>query len=90
MKRASALDASTTRRGRCRSVGRRRPQHFSLVLHRHMQVRTGHQHAAVSGSVQAEHAALLSLPAEQFACFQEAKRKVNRDGHVEVADADPI
>jgi len=34
-----------------------------------------------------ERAALLPLPAERFACFHEAQRKVNRDGHVEVAKA---
>lgn len=34
-----------------------------------------------------ERAALLPLPLERFACFQEGKRKVNRDGHVEVARA---
>ncbi|HEX3655388.1 MAG TPA: IS21 family transposase [Pirellulales bacterium] len=34
-----------------------------------------------------ERAALLRLPAEPFANFQEAQRKVNRDGHVEVAKA---
>lgn len=34
-----------------------------------------------------ERAALLPLPLERFACFQEGKRKVNRDGHVEVAKA---
>lgn len=32
-----------------------------------------------------ERAALLPLPVERFPCFQEARRKVNRDGHVEVA-----
>lgn len=32
-----------------------------------------------------ERAALLSLPTARFPCFQEAQRKVNRDGHVEVA-----
>ena len=36
---------------------------------------------------QAERAALLPLPLERFACFHEGKRKVNRDGHVEVARA---
>ena len=36
---------------------------------------------------QAERAALLPLPAERFACFREGKRKVNRDGHAEVAKA---
>lgn len=36
---------------------------------------------------QAERAALLPLPLERFPCFQEGKRKVNRDGHVEVAKA---
>ena len=36
---------------------------------------------------QAERATLLGLPLERFACFHEAKRKVNRDGHVEVAKA---
>jgi transposase len=36
---------------------------------------------------QAERAALLPLPLERFACFHEGKRKVNRDGHVEVAKA---
>jgi transposase len=35
----------------------------------------------------AERAALLPLPRERFACFQEAKRRVHRDGHVEVAKA---
>lgn len=34
-----------------------------------------------------ERATLLPLPIERFACFQEAQRKVNRDGHVEVAKA---
>jgi len=32
-----------------------------------------------------ERPALLPLPLERFACFKEAQRKVNRDGHVEVA-----
>lgn len=36
---------------------------------------------------QAERSALLPLPRERFACFHEGKRKVNRDGHVEVAKA---
>ncbi|HUE70134.1 MAG TPA: Mu transposase C-terminal domain-containing protein, partial [Pirellulaceae bacterium] len=31
--------------------------------------------------------ALLALPRERFACFHEARRKVSRDGHVEVAKA---
>jgi transposase len=34
-----------------------------------------------------ERAALLPLPSEPFANFHEAQRKVNRDGHVEVAKA---
>lgn len=34
-----------------------------------------------------ERTALLPLPLERFACFHEGKRKVNRDGHVEVAKA---
>lgn len=34
-----------------------------------------------------ERATLLPLPAARFPCFQEARRKVNRDGHVEVAKA---
>ena len=34
-----------------------------------------------------ERAALLPLPPERFPCFHEAQRKVNRDGHVEVAKA---
>jgi transposase len=36
---------------------------------------------------QAERGALLPLPLERFAHFHEGKRKVNRDGHVEVAKA---
>ena len=32
-----------------------------------------------------ERAALAPLPVARFPCFQEARRKVNRDGHVEVA-----
>jgi transposase len=36
---------------------------------------------------QVERAALLPRPLERFACFHEAKRKVHRDGHVEVAKA---
>lgn len=35
----------------------------------------------------AERAALLPLPSEPFSNFHEAQRKVNRDGHVEVAKA---
>jgi transposase len=35
----------------------------------------------------AERGALKALPQERFANFQEEKRKVNRDGHVEVAKA---
>jgi transposase len=34
-----------------------------------------------------EHAALLPMPRERFANFREAQRKVNRDGHIEVAKA---
>jgi transposase len=34
-----------------------------------------------------EKPALLPLPPQRFACFQEAQRIVNRDGHVEVAKA---
>jgi transposase len=34
-----------------------------------------------------ERAALAPLPVERFACFHEARRKVNRDGHIEVAKA---
>ncbi len=36
---------------------------------------------------EAERPALLPVPLERFACFREARRKVNRDGHVEVAKA---
>lgn len=36
---------------------------------------------------EAERTALLPLPRERFPCFQEARRKVNRDGHIEVAKA---
>ncbi|HMP38567.1 MAG TPA: IS21 family transposase [Phycisphaerales bacterium] len=35
----------------------------------------------------AERAALLPLPAGRFPCFREARRRVHRDGHVEVAKA---
>ena len=34
-----------------------------------------------------ERAALLPVPLERFPCFHEGQRKVNRDGHVEVAKA---
>ncbi len=34
-----------------------------------------------------ERAALLPLPVDRFPCFEEGRRKVNRDGHVEVAKA---
>jgi transposase len=34
-----------------------------------------------------ERSALLPLPAGRFPCFEEGKRTVNRDGHVEVAKA---
>ena len=34
-----------------------------------------------------ERPALLPLPVDRFPCFTEAQRKVNRDGHVEVAKA---
>ena len=34
-----------------------------------------------------ERPSLLALPIERFPCFREAQRKVNRDGHVEVAKA---
>lgn len=34
-----------------------------------------------------ERSALLPLPAERFPCFEEGRRKVSRDGHVEVAKA---
>ena len=34
-----------------------------------------------------ERSTLLPLPLERFACFHEGKRKVSRDGHVEVAKA---
>ena len=36
---------------------------------------------------EAERPALQPLPRERFPCFQEAPRKVSRDGHVEVAKA---
>lgn len=35
--------------------------------------------------LEVEKPALLPLPAGRFPCFQEARRTVNRDGHVEVA-----
>lgn len=37
--------------------------------------------------VEVERVALLPLPLERFPSFHEAQRKVNRDGHVEVAKA---
>ena len=46
---------------------------------------TKQQVAKVFGA--SERAALLPLPREPFANFHEAERKVNRDGHVEVAKA---
>ncbi len=36
---------------------------------------------------EAERPALLPLPRDRFPCFQEAKRTVHRDGHIEVAKA---
>lgn len=41
----------------------------------------------VKTAFEQEKPALLPLPVERFPCFQEAKRKVNRDGHVEVDKA---
>jgi transposase len=41
----------------------------------------------VAAAFAREKPALLPLPAGRFPCFQEAKRIVNRDGHVEVARA---
>ena len=41
----------------------------------------------VAAAFVAERPALLPLPAGRFPCFQEARRVVNRDGHVEVAKA---
>jgi len=46
---------------------------------------TKQQVAKVFG--ESERAALLPLPCEPFANFHEAERKVNRDGHVEIAKA---
>jgi transposase len=46
---------------------------------------TKQQVAKVFG--ESERAALLPLPNEPFANFHEAERKVNRDGHIEVAKA---
>jgi transposase len=37
--------------------------------------------------VEVERPALRPLPAERFPCFHESRRKVHRDGHVEVAKA---
>jgi transposase len=36
---------------------------------------------------ESERSSLLPRPLERFACFQEGRRQVNRDGHVEVAKA---
>jgi transposase len=36
---------------------------------------------------EAEKPALIALPVQRFACFSEAKRRVHRDGHVEVKQA---
>jgi transposase len=41
----------------------------------------------VKKAFEAERSALSPLPVARFACFQEARRKVNRDGHVEVDKA---
>jgi transposase len=41
----------------------------------------------VAAAFEAEKPALLPLPPERFPCFQEARRIVSRDGHVEVAKA---
>jgi transposase len=41
----------------------------------------------VAAAFAREKPALLPLPAGRFPCFQEARRIVNRDGHVEVAKA---
>jgi transposase len=41
----------------------------------------------VAAAFAAERAALLPVPLERFPCFHEGQRKVNRDGHVEVAKA---
>jgi transposase len=41
----------------------------------------------VKKAFEQEKPALRPLPSERFPCFTEAKRKVNRDGHVEVAKA---
>lgn len=41
----------------------------------------------VSKRFEVERSALLPLPVEAFTNFQEGQRKVNRDGHVEVAKA---
>ena len=41
----------------------------------------------VKKAFEQEKPTLQPLPSERFPCFAEAKRKVNRDGHVEVAKA---
>jgi len=41
----------------------------------------------VKKAFEAERSSLSPLPVVRFACFQEARRKVNRDGHVEVDKA---
>ncbi len=41
----------------------------------------------VKKAFEVEKPALLALPPDRFPCFHEGKRKVNRDGHVEVAKA---
>jgi hypothetical protein len=46
---------------------------------------TKQQAGKVFGEV--ERATLLPLPADRFPCFQEARRVVGRDGHIEVAKA---
>jgi transposase InsO family protein len=46
---------------------------------------TKQQVSKVFGEV--ERAALMPLPGERFPSFQEARRNVNRDGHIEVAKA---
>jgi hypothetical protein len=49
--------------------------------------RSGGRQQVLKVFEEVERPALLPLPRERFANFREAKRKVNRDGHVEVAKA---
>ncbi len=85
----STLITTTVNTGNCSTIASLEEQN-AFLLHWETTIADTRIHGTTRQQVQklfeeCERAALGPLPVDRFPCFEEAQRKVSRDGHVAVA-----